>query len=235
MIKIYYENECLLVKTLCVLRPIYGRRDGPSKSTSNINLVAKIEASDSVNNKLTPEHWRNSRSVQYIAVVCSVQEDKRQSNPWTWAFQTSSWQILCWDLGRHPYKIQLTQNLKFNDHRQSRVFTDWVLFWVFGGDPWFRLKNIFGNEAHFWMNLNKQYCYIYDNANPHEIHQVELHPTEKLVFGMDFGPAELFGLSFFENDIGENITDNSKPYRKMITKLFWPKLDGIGMVKFNVD
>ncbi|KYN09543.1 hypothetical protein ALC57_18330 [Trachymyrmex cornetzi] len=31
------------------------------------------------------------------------------------------------DLGLHPYKIQLTQELKVNDHRQRRVFADWAL------------------------------------------------------------------------------------------------------------
>jgi len=40
---------------------------------------------------------------------------------------TSTWRILRRDLGLHPYKIQLTQELKVNDHRQRRVFVDWVL------------------------------------------------------------------------------------------------------------
>ncbi|EFN80308.1 hypothetical protein EAI_04016, partial [Harpegnathos saltator] len=33
MIKLYYQNECPLVQTLRALRPFYGRRGGPSKST----------------------------------------------------------------------------------------------------------------------------------------------------------------------------------------------------------
>ena len=37
---------------------------------------------------------------------------------------TSTWQILRWDLGLHPYKIQLIQEFKVNDHRQRRVFAD---------------------------------------------------------------------------------------------------------------
>jgi len=40
---------------------------------------------------------------------------------------TSTWRILRRDLGLHPYKIQLTQELKVNDHRQRRMFADWVL------------------------------------------------------------------------------------------------------------
>lgn len=47
MIKIYYEKKCLLVKTLCAIRPIYGRRSDP--------LVAKFETNGKlVNNKPTP-------------------------------------------------------------------------------------------------------------------------------------------------------------------------------------
>jgi len=39
----------------------------------------------------------------------------------------STWRILRLDLDLHPYKIQLTQELKINDHRQRRVFADWDL------------------------------------------------------------------------------------------------------------
>ncbi|KAJ8945743.1 hypothetical protein NQ318_012065 [Aromia moschata] len=40
--------------------------------------------------------------------------------------QTSTWRILRRDLELHPYKIELTQKLKVNDHRQRRWFADWA-------------------------------------------------------------------------------------------------------------
>ncbi|KAJ8954942.1 hypothetical protein NQ318_000372 [Aromia moschata] len=65
MIKLYYQNECSLVKTL---RPFYGRRDDPSNSTLQ-RLVAKFETIGSVNNLPTPVHQKNARSTDNIAAV----------------------------------------------------------------------------------------------------------------------------------------------------------------------
>ena len=128
MIKLYYQNECSLVQTLGTLCPFYGRRCGTSKSTLQ-RLVAKFETAGSVNNQPIPIRQRNTRSAKNIAAVCeSVQENQRQSNPRrAYALgisQTSTWQILHQNLGLHPYKIQLTQELKHNDHRQRCLFAD---------------------------------------------------------------------------------------------------------------
>ncbi|KAJ8947377.1 hypothetical protein NQ318_017739 [Aromia moschata] len=107
MIKLYYQNECLLVKILC---------DSPSKSTLQ-RLVAKFKTTGSINNLPTPIRQRNARSAENIAAVrVSVQENPIQSNPRRTQehgfSQTSTWQILRRDLGLHPYKIHLTQELK---------------------------------------------------------------------------------------------------------------------------
>ena len=128
MIKLYYENGCSLVQTL---RPFYGRKDGLSKSTL-IRLVAKFGTTSSVNNQPTPVCQRNARSAENIAAFReSVQENPRQSIPCRaqalGLSQTSTWPILRRDLGLHPYKIQLTQELKFNCHRQCRLFADCAL------------------------------------------------------------------------------------------------------------
>jgi len=64
---------------------------------------------------------------------------------------TSTWRILRRDLDLHPYKIQLTQELKVN-HRQRRVFTDWVLEQL-EINPNFAKQIIFSDEAHFWMDM----------------------------------------------------------------------------------
>ena len=61
-----------------------------------------------------------------------------------------TWWILRRGLGLHPYKIQLTQELKVNDHRQRRVFADWVLEQL-EVNPNFAKQIIFSDEAHFWI------------------------------------------------------------------------------------
>ncbi|CAG9818978.1 unnamed protein product [Phaedon cochleariae] len=104
--------------------------------------IAKVEPSerarivpskgvDDLNKQPTPLRRRHARSADNIdAVRQSVQETPRQSIsrrvqelglP-----QTSTWRILRRDLDLYPYKIQLTQQLKVNDHRQRRLFAHWA-------------------------------------------------------------------------------------------------------------
>jgi len=91
--------------------------------------VAKFESTGSINNQPTPVHRRNARSENIAAV--RVRENPRRSisrrSQELGLSVTSTWQILRWDLSLHPYKIQLIQELKVNDHRQRHVFADWVL------------------------------------------------------------------------------------------------------------
>ena len=169
MLKLYYQNECSLVQTL---RPFYGRRGGPLKSTLQ-RLMAKFETIRSVNYQSTPVRQRNARLAENIAAVReSVQENPGQSISCRaqehGLSQTSTWRILRPDLGLHPYKIQLTQKLKDNDQRQRRLFADRASERLEEGLNFGR-KIIFSDEAHFWMNdyVNKQNCRIWDDANPH--------------------------------------------------------------------
>jgi len=84
----------------------------------------------------------------------SVRENPRRSishHSQELGLSTSTWRILRRDLGLHSYKIQLTQELKVNDYRQSHVFADWVLEQL-EVNPNFAKQIIFSDEAHFWMN-----------------------------------------------------------------------------------
>jgi len=116
----------------------------------------------------------------------SVRENPRRSishRSQELGLSTSTWRILRRDLGLHPYKIQLIQELKVNDHRQRRVFADWVLEQL-EVNPNFAKQIIFSDEAHFWMNgyVNKQNCRIWDDTNPHEIHQLQMHLEKVIVW-----------------------------------------------------
>lgn len=133
------------------------------------------------------------------------------------------------DLGLHPYKIQLTQELKVNDHRQRRLFAEWASERL-EEDPTFGRKIIFSDEAHFWMNgfVNKQNCRIWSDANPQEVHQVAMHP-QKVTVWCGFWVGGVIGPYFFQNDGGEAITVNGDRYRTMITDFFWPRLNNMNM------
>ncbi|KYM82403.1 hypothetical protein ALC53_07191 [Atta colombica] len=84
----------------------------------------------------------------------SVRENSRRSishrSQELGLFATSIWRILriFRDLGLHPYKIQLTQELKVNNHRQHRVFAYWVLEQL-EVNPNFAKQIIFSDKTHF--------------------------------------------------------------------------------------
>lgn len=82
---------------------------------------------------------------------------------------TSTWQIMRQDLGFHSYKVQITQELKPNDHRQRRVFADWALEQL-AANRNFEKKIIFSD--HFWSSdfVNKQNCRIWSDQKLQEIH-----------------------------------------------------------------
>jgi len=114
--KILLSKSVLRSRNIPRITFFYPRR--PAEST----LVAKFESTGSINNQPTSIRRRNARSAENIA---AVYESVRENPKWSISRRsqelglsaTSIWQILHRDLDLHPYKIQLTQELKVNDHR----------------------------------------------------------------------------------------------------------------------
>ena len=125
IIKIYYQNNESVRKMFRTLRKFYGR---PAESTIR-RLVNKFQSSGTVTDTIVPVRQRNACSEANIAAVNeSVYENPNLSVPRRsqelGISQISTWRILRKDLGLHPYKIQLTQELKPNDHSLRRRFVD---------------------------------------------------------------------------------------------------------------
>lgn len=165
IIKFYYQNNCSIRATFRALRAIYGQNNRPTECTIR-RLVSKFETTGSVTDRRAPLRERNARSAENIAAVReSVQENPKQSinrrAQELGLSSTSTWRILRRDLKLHPYKIQLTQELKPNDHRQRLTFANWALGQL-EQDPAFGRNIMFSDEAHFWLNgfVNKQNCRI---------------------------------------------------------------------------
>ena len=233
IMKLYYENGSSVRATYRALRPFYGRNDRPAESTIR-RLVAKFESTGSVNVQPPRVRARSARSAENIAAVRqSVQDNPRLSIPrrsqQLGLSSTSTWRILRLDLGLHPYKIQLTQELKITDHRQRREFADWVLEQL-ETDPDFGKKIIFSDEAHFSMNgyVNTQNCRIWDDTNPHEIQERPMHP-QKVTVWCGFWAGGVIGPFFFENEGGVAVTINGERYRDMLAEFLWPKLDDMDL------
>ncbi|CAK9834549.1 hypothetical protein ANTRET_LOCUS11064 [Anthophora retusa] len=207
IVKIYYKNSCSVRQTFRELRNIYGRNDRPTERSIQ-RIIAKFEQSGSVTDRAVPLRRRNARSKENIdAVAESVSEDPNLSIPHraqaVGLSATSTWRILRKDLGMHPYKIQLTQELKPQDHQARRTFTDWALQQL-QTDPNFGEKVIFSDEAHFWLNgfVNKQNCRIWGESNPQQYQESPLHP-EKLTVWCGFWSDGVIGPYIFRNENGQ--------------------------------
>jgi hypothetical protein len=76
-----------------------------------------------------------------------------------------------------------TRNLKVTNQTQLYVLANWVLGKL-EDESNFSKKIVFSDEAHFWMNgyVNKQNCRIWDDTNPHEIHQNKMLPQTAIVW-----------------------------------------------------
>ena len=187
IIQIYFENQSSIRATYRRLRHFYGVHNRPSEQAIR-RTVDRFRTTYSLEDAITPARRRNVRTEENIAAVNeSVEEDPnlsiRRRSQELGLCPSTTWKILRKDLGLHPYKIQLVQELKPRDHYMRRSFADWALEQL-ATDPLFYRKIVFSDEAHFWLNgfVNKQNCRIWSETNPQETLQTPLHPEKCTVW-----------------------------------------------------
>ena len=89
--------------------------------------MEKFESTGTVQNVPVSVRQRSARSVEnFAAAEASVEESPNVSLTRRYQalgiFVTPLWRILRNDLGVHPYKIKLIQELKPLDHQKRRMF-----------------------------------------------------------------------------------------------------------------
>ncbi|KAH0999071.1 hypothetical protein HUJ05_003320 [Dendroctonus ponderosae] len=148
-----------------------GRHNQPTEQTIS-NTVEKFEETGSVTDIVRPLHHRNIRSAENIAVVAqSVEEHPNSSIPrraqHLGLSYGSLWRILQLGLKLHPYKVQLTQELKPQDNRQRRTYANWVIEQQAVDDN-FSNRIFFSDEAHFSLGgyVNEQNSRRWGSQNP---------------------------------------------------------------------
>ena len=110
------------------LREYYGLHNRPTMQTIG-KIVKKFDETGVVTNIERPVHHRFGSFAENIAIVSeSVAEDKnvlipRRSQELGLSYGTL-WHILDSDPYLHPYKAQLTQQLKPTDHSQRRRYVE---------------------------------------------------------------------------------------------------------------
>ncbi|KAG8297997.1 hypothetical protein J6590_108292 [Homalodisca vitripennis] len=133
--------------------------------------------------------------------------------------------ILHKDLNLHAYKVQLTQDLKPNDHFKRRQYAEWLVEQTeVNGD--FSKKIIFSDEAHFHLSgfVNKQNCRIWANENPRVIVEKPMYP-ERVTVWCGLWAGGVIWPYFFENEVSQAVTVNGVRYREMITDYLWPEIE----------
>lgn len=159
----FYANSRSFVSTQRSFSQEYGRHHRFDRQNIR-RVVEKFEREFTLHDNRPPVRQRNARSNENIAAVKESVADRlnlsitRRSQELGLSYSTT-WRILRLDVGLHPYKIVLTQQLKPQDHLLHREFADWALEQL-ANDPDFGQKIIFSDEAHFWLNgyVNKQNC-----------------------------------------------------------------------------
>lgn len=229
IVEIYFQNSRSVRQTYRALRPHYGAHNRPSEQLIR-NTMDRFMSTFTLMDNIHPVRAHTVRTEEAIAAVeVSVTEDPnlsiRRRSQALGLCPSTTWKILRKDLGLHPYKIQLVQQLKPMDHRLRRTFGEWAENQL-EVEPHFYREIIFSDEAHFWLNgyVNKQNCRFRSEHNPHETLETPLHP-EKLTVWCGLHAGGIIGPYFFKTADGANVTVNGDRYRQMIRDFLIPHVN----------
>ena len=116
IIQVYFEYQSSIRATYRQFRDFYGAHNCPSEQAIR-RTVDRFRTTYSLKDAITPTRRRNVRTEENIAAVNeSVEEDPnlsiRRRSQELGLCPSTTWKILRKDLGLHPYKIQLVQELK---------------------------------------------------------------------------------------------------------------------------
>lgn len=164
-----------------------GRERAPS-GTAVVKLVKKVREQGLLLDNRSGPRARPVRTPENIAAVAhSVGQNPststRRRSQQLAISRTSLRRILHKDLGLFAYKVQMTQELKANDHPLRYQFSVWAIDQL-DNDVDFGRKIIFSDEAHFHLGgyVNKQNCRIWGSEQPHVIVEKPMHPPRVTVW-----------------------------------------------------
>lgn len=231
IIKKYYLNSGSIVAVLREFSREHGRHHRFNNQIIR-RTVDKFEREYTLLDLKPPTRARTGRSEENIAAVAaSLEEDHEQSirrrSAALGLSRETTRRILRLDLGQHPYKMVLTQELKPLDHQMRREFADWALE-MLDENPEFGQTIIFSDEAHFWLsgNVNNQNCRYWSDHQPEIFEEKQMHP-QRLTVWCGLWHGGIIGPYFFRNEAGVSVTVNGERYRTMLTEFLWPELDNI--------
>ena len=172
VVEAYYENGRSNKNEFRALRELFGQHNRPTESAIG-KIVRKFKHTGSVADVETPSRARLPRSDENIAAVresvaehpdTSIRHRAQELN----LSRTSLQRILTNDLSLYAYKVQLTQELKPDEHLKRRAFVNWVHKQRQTDDD-FLQKIIFSDEAHFRLCGFVNQLSAYDTLLCHDV------------------------------------------------------------------
>ncbi|PNF14829.1 hypothetical protein B7P43_G06330 [Cryptotermes secundus] len=221
-VRAYYRHGDSLVEALREFRRHFNlapRAHAPSKHAirtwvqnfEETGSVGKRKSSGRPGSAWTPD---NVEAVQ-ASVLRSPHRSVRKVAAAVTVSRRSVQRILH-ELKFHPYKLQLVQELKPNDHLLRRQFCEAIMNKT-DENPDF-IENLWmSDEAHFHLNgyVNKQNCRYWAQENPAVLHQRPLH-SPKVTVWCAVSARRVIGPYFFEDIARNTVTVTSERYVTML-------------------
>lgn len=203
------------------------RNDSVPTRNTILRWVQSFRSVGTVMNKRPPGTHRAVRTPENVervrqAILRSPGRSARRHSSELNISDRSVRRILHNDLGFHPYKMAMVQQLNPDDYvkrlnfaRELRTILDQneniILFTT--------------DEAHFHLNgtVNQQNCRYWSDENPKLMHERQSH-SPKVTVWCAVSSTVVIGPYFFEDDNGATVTVTSERYRQMFNEFFLPEL-----------
>lgn len=208
-----------------------GRHGDIPTSRTIRRWVTSLRSTGKLTNKKPPGPRRSARTPENVdrvrqAIQRSPGRSARKHASELRLSDRTVRRILHVDLGLHPYKIMLVQEINAGDYAQRLAFARNMLQLFEEHDD---AVIMMSDEAHFHLNgtVNKQNCRYWASDNPRALHQRPLH-SPKVTVWCAVTKECVIGPYFFEEN-GVTVTVNSHRYIEMINNFFIPELHVRGM------
>lgn len=231
-IKMFYKNNDSLEGAQREFRRFFnlGRHGRvPSKHAIKTWIKNFEETGSALKRKPTgrPRSARTPQNIEAVRVLVlrSPRRSVRKQAAAVRLSRESVRRILHFDLKCHPYKLQIVQELKENDHQLRLEFCQQIMTNI-NEDNEFLDKLWMSDEAHFHLTgyVNKQNYRYWADRNPNEVHERPLH-SSKVTVWCAVSSHGVIGPYFFENEERITMTVTSDRYVEMLQSFVAPALN----------
>lgn len=180
-------------------------------------VLQKFRETGSVNRKqdIRPRRVRNANNVEQVRMAMEQEPStsvRKLSQQVNLSYGTCR-NILKKDLGMHPYKVHVYQELLPPDYNKRRVYCNWFVNHLNNND--ILDKTFFTDESWFHLTgyVNSQNMRLWSNDNPHYFVESGLHPL-KVGIWVAMSRRRIIGPIFFDGTI------NAERYQNNILEPF---------------